>query len=65
MYDRIYSFPNREGIFFKDARFICRNLRCPSSGEFIPKDFTTFVKRKDAVTLLTLEKGPVRIIFYE
>ena len=22
MYERIYSFPNREGIFFKDARFV-------------------------------------------
>ena len=61
MYDRIKAHGGTDDQLFKDASFVCRNLRCPSKGGYLPSDVVTFFKRSDAVTLLTLERGPSRV----
>ena len=49
-------------IVFKDALFHCRTDGC---GDNIPYDEIEYVERKDLVTLLTLEVGPVLVKFYD
>lgn len=61
MYKCIASFPNRQGLFFKDAVFIFRNNSCPSNGTPFDTDDVQLVVRSGVVTLLTLEAGPLGI----
>ena len=51
MYERISSFPNSEGFFFKDARFVCKNFRCPSG--VISSQKILSLTSRDAMQLLS------------
>ena len=61
MYDRINSFPHRDGIFFVDAQFVCKHIACPSRGCNLQHHEVEVRPRRNAVILVTLEMGPVRI----
>ena len=63
LYNRIRSRQTADApVVFKDALFHCKTDGC---GENIPYGEIEYVERKDLVTLLTLECGPVLVKFHD